>query len=114
MIAKLYAYDTPIMTVDKPHNMYLQIAFSDGLIALIAFLITAILYIVDSFKLYALKAKYTASEALGAATTLSILGYLAAGMFNDSNISVAPIFWIIFGVGFALNYINKANKEKNK
>ena len=114
MIAKLYAYGESIMTVDKPHNMYLQIAFSDGLIALIAFLIAAILYLVDSFKLYALKAKYTVSESLGAATTLGVLGYLAAGIFNDSVISVAPIFWIVFGVGFALNYINKTNKEKNK
>ena len=114
MIAKLYAYGESIMTVDKPHNMYLQIAFSDGLIALIAFLVAAILYLVDSFKLYALKAKYTVSESLGAATTLGVLGYLAAGIFNDSTISVAPIFWIVFGVGFALNYINKTNKEKNK
>lgn len=114
MIAKLYAYGESIMTVDKPHNMYLQIAFSSGFIALIAFLATTILYIIDSFRLYALKDKYSVSESLGAATSLGVLGYLAAGVFNDSVISVAPIFWIVFGTGFALNHINRKNKLENK
>ena len=115
MIAKLYAYNgESIMTVDKPHNLYLLIAFNSGFIALIAFLIAALAYIIDSFKLYTLKSKYSVSETLGAATFLGVIGYLCAGLFNDSVISVAPIFWIVFGTGFALNYINRKNKSENK
>ena len=55
LIGKYYAYDTPNIVVDKPHNLYLQIALNDGFIALLAFLAIMIIYIVDSIKLYALK-----------------------------------------------------------
>lgn len=107
LIGKYYAYDTPNMTVDKPHNLYLQIALNNGLIALIAFLGVMLIYIIDSLKLYALKKEYETSELFGAAISLGVIGYLVAGLFNDSLISVAPIFWILLGVGVAVNYINR-------
>ncbi|WP_252229337.1 O-antigen ligase family protein [Clostridium sp. ZBS15] len=107
LMGKYYAYNTPNMIVDKPHNLYLQIAINNGLIALIAFLGIMIIYVVDSIKLYALKKEYSESQILGGVTCLGIVGYLFAGMFNDSVVSVAPIFWIILGVGVALNYLNK-------
>lgn len=107
LIGKYYAYDTPNMTVDKPHNLYLQIALNNGLIALITFLGIMLIYIVDSLKLYALKKEYGTSELFGAAISLGVIGYLLAGVFNDSVISVAPIFWILLGVGVAVNYINR-------
>ncbi|MGG7153221.1 O-antigen ligase family protein [Clostridium neonatale] len=107
LIGKYYAYDTPNMTVDKPHNLYLQIALNNGLIALIAFLGIMLIYIVDSLKLYALKKEYGTSELFGAAISLGVIGYLLAGVFNDSVISVAPIFWILLGVGVAVNYMNR-------
>ena len=87
LIGKYYAYDTPNMTVDKPHDLYLQIALNNGLIALIAFLGIMLIYIIDSFKLYSLKKRYEISELF------------------------APIFWILLGVGTAVNYMNrKANQ----
>ncbi|WP_423738729.1 O-antigen ligase family protein, partial [Clostridium neonatale] len=107
LIGKYYAYDTPNMTVDKPHNLYLQIALNNGLIALITFLGIMLIYIVDSLKLYALKKEYGTSELFGAAISLGVIGYLLTGVFNDSVISVAPIFWILLGVGVAVNYINR-------
>lgn len=107
LIGKYYAYDTPNMIVDKPHNLYLQIALNNGLIALIAFLGVMLIYIIDSLKLYALKKEYEISELFGAAISLGVIGYLLAGVFNDSVISVAPIFWILLGVGVAVNYINR-------
>lgn len=111
LIGKYYAYDTPNMTVDKPHDLYLQIALNNGLIALIAFLGIILIYIIDSLKLYSLKKRYETSELFGAAISLGIIGYLVAGIFNDSVISVAPIFWILLGVGTAVNYMNrKANQ----
>ncbi|CAI3670635.1 O-antigen ligase family protein [Clostridium neonatale] len=111
LIGKYYAYDTPNMTVDKPHNLYLQIALNNGLIALIAFLGIMLIYIVDSLKLYALKKEYGTSELFGAAISLGVIGYLLAGVFNDSVISVAPIFWILLGVGVAVNYMNRKNAK---
>lgn len=111
LIGKYYAYDTPNMIVDKPHNLYLQIALNNGLIALIAFLGVMLIYIIDSLKLYSLKKEYKTSELFGAAISLGVIGYLLAGVFNDSVISVAPIFWILLGVGVAVNYMNRKNAK---
>lgn len=113
LIGKYYAYNTPNMVVDKAHNLYLQIAINYGVIALLGFLAMMIIYIVDSIKLYALKESYEdRSKMLGAITCLGVIGYLFSGMFNDSVVSVAPIFWIIFGVGVALNFINREALRK--
>ena len=114
-IGKYYAYDTPNMLVDKPHNLYLQIALNQGLIALLAFITVIMVYIVDSVKLYALKNEYNKpSVVYGCITFLGVIGYVFAGLFNDSVISVAPVFWIVFGVGVALNYINRNELDKKK
>lgn len=104
LIGKYYAYRAPNIIVDKPHNLYLQIALNDGVIALLAFLAIMIIYIVDSIKLYALKKDYNKSQTLGAVTYLGVIVYLFARIFNDSVVSVAPVFWIVLGVGVALNY----------
>lgn len=107
-LAKYYSYDEGFnIVVDKPHNLYLQIFFSSGLIALIAFLAICGYYIVDSLRLYALKKEYRAEQIFGISVMLGIIGYLAAGLFNDSVVSVAPVFWILLGVGCALNTINR-------
>lgn len=113
LIGKYYSYNTPTIIVDKPHNLYLQIALNQGLIALIAFLAIMVIYIVDSLKLYSLKKEYTKSQLLGILTCLGIIGYLFAGVFNDSVVSVAPIFWIILGVGVSLNSINRKEFKNN-
>ena len=110
LLAKWWAYDTPKMTVDKPHNLYLQIALNEGGLALVAFLVLVGAYIIDSFRLYALRSYYSSQEIMGIATALGVIGYLGAGIFNDSVISVAPIFWILLGVGVAINFMN--NKER--
>lgn len=107
-LAKHYSYAEGFhITVDKPHNLYLQIFISNGLVALIVFLGICLFYLVDCFRLYALKKEYRTEQIYGAAVMLAIVGYLTAGMFNDSVVSVAPMFWILLGVGCALNTINR-------
>lgn len=107
LVGKYYAYGTPTIIVDKPHNLYLQIALNDGVIALLAFLAIMLIYLIDSMKLYALKKQYNQSQILGIANCLGVIGYLFAGLFNDSVISVAPVFWVVLGVGVALNFMNR-------
>lgn len=107
-LAKFYCYDGNFyMTVDKVHDLYLQQFFSHGLIALIAMLFIFVWYLVDCFRLYALRKEYRTEQIFGASVMLAVVGYLAAGFFNDSVVSVAPIFWILLGIGFALNTINR-------
>lgn len=114
LLGKWYAYDTPNITVDKPHNLYLQIAINQGLIALAAFLILVGSYIAQSIKLYALKKNYGTLSIIGIALLLAIVGYLGAGIFNDSIVSVAPIFWILLGTGMGINYMVQKEEDKNK
>ncbi|MBS7368710.1 MAG: O-antigen ligase family protein [Oscillospiraceae bacterium] len=107
-LAKYYSYAEGFtITVDKVHNLYLQILFNNGLIALIAFLFIVVWYLVDCFRLYSLRREYRETQIFGASVMLAIVGYLAAGLFNDSVVSVAPMFWILLGTGFALNTINR-------
>ena len=106
-LGKWWAYGTTNMVVDKPHNLYLQIFMNEGGIALLAFLVMAGAYLVDSIRLYAWRKGHTLPEILGIANCLAIIGYLFAGFFNDSVVSVAPIFWILFGAGVALNGLNR-------
>lgn len=103
LLGKLYAYGTPNEIVDKPHNLYLQIGINEGGVALLAFLVMMATYLFDSFRLYAMRRKYDNQQIVGAAVALAIIGYLSTGFFNDSIVSVAPIFWVLLGVGLATN-----------
>jgi len=91
--------------VDKPHNMYLAMAFGAGIPALLAFLILVIHYLKKSLFLYQENINTQRRVVL-----LCILGgclaYLFQGIFNDSIIGTAPIFWIIFGIGVSLTQEN--------
>ncbi len=112
-IAKLNI-DMPALTiVDKPHNMYLQIAINTGVISLIALLALWSMYIVLSIRLYCKIALNSFDEYMGLACFLAVIGYLTAGMFNDHIISVAPIFWIILGIGISINIRLKKKEDNN-
>ncbi len=114
-LAKYAAYNEGFyIIVDKPHNMYIQIFMSSGLIALIAFLAICVFYLVDCFRLYALKKTYRSEQCFGISVMLAIVGYLAAGVFNDSVVSVAPVFWILLGTGAALNTINRRMDKEER
>ena len=106
ILAKWWAYGYTNIIVDKPHNLYLQIASNQGVVALIAFLVLVLVYIIESLRLYAFKDKYDkAYQSMGTGIMLAVIGYLGAGFFNDSVVSVAPIFWILLGTGMAVNYM---------
>ncbi|ONI39143.1 hypothetical protein AN640_02015 [Candidatus Epulonipiscium fishelsonii] len=114
-LGKWYAYNTINMIVDKPHNLYLLIGINQGGIALLGFIIFIAAYGIDSLRLYFNKAEYNKMEIMGGACFLSVVGYLGAGVFNDSVVSVAPIFWVLFGCGASINWsLNKQRKEQQK
>ena len=96
------------MIITKPHNMFLQIGVQSGGLALLCFLGVAIFYIVQTFRLFWKKELSGEIETFGAAISLGIIGYLSAGIFNDSCIALAPIYWVMLGVGYGINaYIAK-------
>lgn len=110
----LIGFDANIV-IDKPHNMYLQIALNTGVISLLAFISISAIYIFSSLVLFSKVSFDGLKEKIGTACFISIIGYLVAGMFNDSVTSVAPLFWLILGMGISINAalkvkINKAEK----
>lgn len=96
-----YGFHSQLIT--KPHNMYLQIWVQDGLIALLGLLAVVAAYVVDVFRTYFFRERKGYLAGMGICTFLGIVGYLVAGMANDSTLTVAPVFWGLLGLGFALN-----------
>lgn len=109
----LISFDANIV-VDKPHNMYLQTGINTGVISLIAFLSLMAIYLFTSLKLYIKVAFSTIEEKVGSACLLSIIGYLAAGLFNDNITSVSPLFWIVLGIGISVNLRVKSRVNLNE
>lgn len=111
-IGKIRAYGTARMIVDKPHNMYLQIALNTGILSLIAFLTICGAYIIDSIRLYFKNLDNSFVCLTGTGIFLGICGYLAAAVFNDSMVAIASVFWILLGLGFVCNGIVSKRQEK--
>lgn len=100
--------------VDKPHSMYLQMGINTGVPSLLAFIAMIIIYFISCFKIYR-RIDYS-DEYYGFSIGIlcGVVGYLITGFFNDSIVSVAPVFWILLGAGFSINRIIKLKQEKVK
>ena len=95
------------VTVTKPHNMYLQIWEQTGFISLLAFLSLFLMYFIKSIKLFWKRSLRTVTEKIGMAVMVSLVGYMVAGIANDSTVTVAPVFWGMLGLGMAINRMIK-------
>lgn len=105
-------FDSQIVT--KPHSMYLQMAIETGMISCIAFIALCVMYIVYSFLTFKKSPLDTITEQMGVLICISIIGYMVSGLINDSTVGVAPIFWILLGVGFACNKIIRTEQSRKK
>lgn len=111
-VGKIIAFGTTNEIVDKPHNMYLQMGVNTGVVSMLAVLALFVIYFISCMKLY-LKGKFTnGTEIMGAAIFTGFIGYAIAGFINDSIVSVAPVFWILLGMGIALNYMLTRSEDK--
>ena len=100
IVGKLKFHDSPYVIVDKPHNFYLQTIINTGLVSLLILLTLFGYYFFRTIK-FLLHNKTFFTLQLGLAS--GIVGYLISSLATDSVVSVAPIFWIIFGLSFAIN-----------
>ena len=114
-IGKRYmGYDT--QTITKPHDMFLQIWVQDGLLSLVAFLFLYILFLVRAFRMCFGKDKAEAEKGIGfhgftIVTAVAATGYIIVGFANDSTITVAPLYWILLGAGYAAEAMCRQNTE---
>lgn len=102
-----YNNDYSATLISKPHNIYLQIGVQTGVLSLIAFLTFYIMYFVSSIKLYFKHSFDTYLSQIGASILVGTLGYMVAGLANDSSITLAPVFWLLIGLGIAVNTMVK-------
>ncbi|GLI57655.1 polymerase [Propionigenium maris DSM 9537] len=110
---KFISYGTPYMFISKPHNMYLQMAINTGLLSLLGFLLVVIPYLFQSLKIHSSVGEATEREVISLGIFIGIFSYLIAGLFNDSAVSIAPNFWMVLGLGMALNiFIVKERRER--
>lgn len=98
-------YENILMT--KPHNMYLQIAVQTGLLSLICFLVFYIWYFITSFKLYVRADRTKSVVMVGIGILCGTFGYMIGGIINDSMIVIAPLYWVLIGIGLAINSMIK-------
>ena len=104
----------PIETiVDKPHNLYLGCAVNTGCISLVALLALFAMYFFQSVGLY-IKGDFGDDylKFAGSGILFGVSGFLAAAMFNDSTVSVMPMFYSLLGTGIAINLIIKNRQSK--
>jgi len=110
-LGKLKEWKTLQVAIEKPHNLYLQTAMNSGVLSLIIILWIIFKYIRDSIRLY-FKITSPDVEVYGSGIFFSITGYLIVSFFNDSMVTVAPVFWVLLGLGVAVNRINQLRLDE--
>lgn len=105
-MGKFYAYYGDMwQIIDKPHDLYLQVGLNTGIISLLALLSLFIAYFIRSAKLYIKNDYDDFVSRAGVGIFVAVCGYLGAAFFNDSVVSVAPVFWVLLGLGISINYM---------
>lgn len=107
-LGKIKAHMSFNQRIEKPHNQYLQMGINTGIISLLAFIALLIMYFGSSMKLYWNKPAGNTYVTVGLACFIALLAYAGAAVFNDSTVSVAPVFWVLLGLGISCNGLVKA------
>ena len=106
VLSKLEFLGNPNVILDKPHSFYIQIAVNSGLVALVSLIALFVLYLLNTAKSVMQGGDKTLlGLKIGAAA--GVVGYLAAVTTTDSVVSVSPVFWMLLGLGFAVNRLNE-------
>ena len=117
-VARYRAGDFGNTVFTRPHNFYLQMGVQTGVASLLAFLAFYGMYFVGSCRRYFFRKFEGGEEWLGFVLFLSSVGFMITGLANDSLIVVTPMFYVLLGVGMAVNQricpAKKRDKEKNE
>lgn len=89
----------------KAHSLYLQQWVENGLLALLAFLSFYIWYAIRSIRIYRKVDLHDSLSGTGIGIFTGTLSYMIVGLANDSNVCTAPVFWVMLGLGMAVNRI---------
>ncbi|MBK1641296.1 hypothetical protein CKO12_05290 [Chromatium okenii] len=104
-------FNQPEAFIDKPHNSYLQTWLNLGGGATLALFVLLFTHAKRTFLLLTTAPHNTDLYPLSLGLYASWVAYLIAAVFYDSVVSVAPIFWIIFGLSVAVNQLLKMTMQ---
>ena len=105
-------YDTIIFT--RPHNFYLQMGVQTGTLSLLAFLVFYVIYFLGSCRRYFFRKFDKMEQWVGLTVFACTIGFMASGLANDSLITVSPIFYLLLGMGMAINHKMCPVEKKRK
>jgi O-antigen ligase len=114
VIGKLKAFETVKIVIEKPHSLYIQIAYNSGVLCLLTMLCFWAWYLIKSLMIYFKSSFDSFSETAGFAIAMAVMAYLIAGIFNDSIVGIAPVFWALLGMGIATNEMNLKARQAQK
>lgn len=104
-----------LQIVEKPHSLYLGIAFGTGILGLIVFLFMILPSIFNAaLTMVKMKSKALEENFAAFAIVFVLLAYLIQGLINDANIGYDIIFFVFLGLlnSIRLNKENDVLKEK--
>ena len=87
----------------KAHNWFLQEWIENGLIGALCLFGFYFWYAIRSIQIYRRCDMRGFVAQIGFGIFVGTIGYMAAGVANDSNVCTAPVFWVMMGLGMAIN-----------
>lgn len=112
-VNKMYWQSQTLFDV-KAHSFYFQQWTENGLLAMLTIIVLYIWYFIQSFKIYFKQKEYTFMSIVGQGIYLGTFCYMICAVTNDSNVNTAPVFWVLLGMGIAINQIIKKELQEEK
>ncbi len=98
--------------VDKPHNVFLQIAVQTGLLSALGYVGIWLWYAWDSIRLYWKRKLSSDREKFGFGLFLGTIGYAIVGITNDTVIGVHVVYWLILAMGIVVNRMIRSQEAE--
>lgn len=100
------------LLVDKPHNTFLQTYVQTGGISAITYAALCILYMIQSLRLLWRRKLTDNLSKIALGLFFASLSYSIVSLTNDAVVGVQSSYWILLGLGFAVNRMLKAQKRE--
>lgn len=99
-VGLLNIHGTTDLIVDKPHNLYIQIAIQSGIIAAISFVILIFVTLYNTLSHIKKDGRYTLKnreKGLQLGILLAIISFAILSLITDSSVASSPLAWILMG-----------------
>lgn len=80
------------LIVDRPHSMYIQMAFSQGILCMTAYAVMVITVIITFIK------DNKCKNINKLPVIIAVIGFCIMELITDSSVTVNPIFWAVLGL----------------